>query len=101
MGREVLDVRGKICPVPLLLTKRRLEAMRNGEVLEVIGDYPQTRDNIQKLVQRTGSETLKIEESVGEFRILIRKNTLKAENEVHEEDLSCTPSKKEARNEAE
>jgi tRNA 2-thiouridine synthesizing protein A len=93
MEREVLDVRGKICPVPLLLTKRRLEKMRNGEVLEVTGDYPQTRDNIQKLVQRTGSETLKIEESGGEFRILIRKKTLKAENEVDEEDLSCTSSR--------
>ncbi len=93
MGIEVLDVRGKICPVPLLLTKRKLESMRNSEELEVIGDYPQTRDNIQRLVQRMGSETLKIEESDDEFRIFIRKNALKVHRVVLEEDSSCTPRK--------
>jgi tRNA 2-thiouridine synthesizing protein A len=93
MEIEVLDVRGKICPVPLLLTKRKLESMRNSEELEVIGDYPQTRDNILRLVQRMGSETLRTEESDGEFRIFIRKNGLKVHRVVPEEDSSCPPRK--------
>jgi tRNA 2-thiouridine synthesizing protein A len=92
MANEVLDVRGKICPIPILLTKRKLESMRDGEVLEVLGDYPQTRENIEKLVQRTGNGTLKVEESEGQFRIFIRKNTSEGSSRVRE-DLSCKSPK--------
>ena len=89
MAAELLDVRGKICPVPLLLTKRKLEAMRKGDLLEVLGDFPQTRENIQDLVKRTGNETLKVEEYKGEFKILIRKNVNDNSGKVSNEDLSC------------
>lgn len=89
MESKVLDVRGKICPVPLLLTKRKLESMKEGEELEVLGDFPQTRENIQNLVNRTGNEILKVEEHEGEFRILIRKNAHDVAGKVREEDLSC------------
>jgi tRNA 2-thiouridine synthesizing protein A len=92
MATEVLDVRGKICPIPLLLTKRKLESMRDGEILEVLGDYPQTRENIQKLAQRTGNETVKVDESEGEFRILIRKNASEVGSGIRKEDLSCKSS---------
>ena len=94
MTNIVLDVRGKICPVPLLLTKRKLESMGDGEVLEVVGDFPQTRENIEELVNRMGNETLKVEESGGEFRILIRKSTNHVTGRVREEDLSCKSPQK-------
>jgi tRNA 2-thiouridine synthesizing protein A len=90
----VLDVRGKICPVPLLLTKRKLESMGGGELLEVVGDFPQTRENIQELVNRMGNETLKVEESGGEFRILIRKSANDVAGRVRKEDLSCKSPQK-------
>jgi tRNA 2-thiouridine synthesizing protein A len=89
MAAELLDVRGKICPVPLLLTKRKLEAMREGDLLEVLGDFPQTRENIQDLVKRTGNETLKVQEYKGEFKILIRKNVNDVSGKVSDKDLSC------------
>jgi tRNA 2-thiouridine synthesizing protein A len=37
---EVLDVLGEICPYPQLYTKKKLEKMPTGSVLEVITDHP-------------------------------------------------------------
>jgi tRNA 2-thiouridine synthesizing protein A len=92
MATEVLDVRGKTCPIPLLLTKRKLESMRTGDLLEVLGDFPQTMENIQRLVERTGNQMIKVEESRGEFSILIRKNTSENASGALEENVSCKSS---------
>jgi tRNA 2-thiouridine synthesizing protein A len=37
---EILDVLGESCPYPQLYTKKRLEKMSTGSVLEVITDHP-------------------------------------------------------------
>jgi tRNA 2-thiouridine synthesizing protein A len=92
MAIEILDLRGKICPIPLLLTKRKLESMNEGEVLEVLSDFPQTTDNIQSLVERIGSKTLKVEEKRGSFRIVIRKGPSHTIDGTKQEDPSCPPT---------
>jgi len=93
VASETLDVRGKICPIPLLFTKRKLESMSEGEVLQVIGDYPQTRENILKLVERTRNEVLGVEEAKGAFKITIRKKALsQGEGNLDETDVSCPSS---------
>nr|MDO8098942.1 sulfurtransferase TusA family protein [Candidatus Njordarchaeota archaeon] len=93
MARETLDLRGKICPVPLLLTKRKLESMSEGEILEVVGDYPQTRENILKLIERTRNEVLGVEEAKGTFKITIRKKALsQGEGNSDETDRACPSS---------
>jgi tRNA 2-thiouridine synthesizing protein A len=93
VASETLDVRGKICPIPLLLTKRKLESMSEGEVLQVIGDYPQTRENILRLVKRTRNDVLEVEEAKGAFEITIRKKDLsQSEGNLDETDASCSSS---------
>ncbi|WXG43415.1 MAG: sulfurtransferase TusA family protein [Promethearchaeati archaeon SRVP18_Atabeyarchaeia-1] len=89
MKRETLDVRGKICPIPLLLTKRKLESMSEGEVLEVLSDFPQSKDNIRQLAERTGNETLKVEEEKGTYRIVIRRKSGQGIRSADEADLPC------------
>ncbi len=37
---EKLDVLGEICPYPQLYTKKKLEKMASGKVLEVLTDHP-------------------------------------------------------------
>jgi len=37
---EVLDVLGEICPYPQLYTKKKLEKMAPGSVLEILTDHP-------------------------------------------------------------
>ena len=35
---ETLDTRGMLCPMPVLETAKKVKAMNNGEVLEILAD---------------------------------------------------------------
>jgi len=71
---KTLDVRGEVCPVPDVETKRALKAMNFGEILEVLIDYPLSKERIPATVQKEGNEVIAIEEiGTSEWRILIRK----------------------------
>ncbi len=37
---EMLDVQGEICPYPQIYTRKKLESMKAGKVLEVVTDHP-------------------------------------------------------------
>lgn len=52
---QILDVRGKSCPIPVLMTRDKLRTMKSGEILEVIGDFPQAKDNICRFVEKEGN----------------------------------------------
>lgn len=49
-----LDVRGKMCPMPLLETKRKLEELKVGDVLEVLTDYEPATRTISMLAKKYG-----------------------------------------------
>ncbi|MHC1580677.1 sulfurtransferase TusA family protein [Methanopyrus sp.] len=68
-----LDVRGKVCPMPVLETRKKLEEMDEGEVLKVVGDYPPAKDNIRRFAEEHGHEVLEVEEEDDRFVIYIRK----------------------------
>ncbi|WP_457614791.1 sulfurtransferase TusA family protein [Methanopyrus sp.] len=70
---EELDVRGKVCPMPVLETRKKLEEMSEGEVLKVIGDYPPAKDNIRRFAEENGHEVLDVEDKGDHFVIYIRK----------------------------
>jgi tRNA 2-thiouridine synthesizing protein A len=73
MSDEVLDVKGKMCPMPVALTKRRLEGMVSGQVLEVTGEGELEFDNIQRWVKNNGHEVVGASRSGAEFKLLIKK----------------------------
>jgi TusA-related sulfurtransferase len=70
---EVLDVRKRICPMPVLLTKKKIRKMKHGDILEVIGDYAQAAENIQRFAKRMGHSVLKVKKGPGKFDIFIKK----------------------------
>ncbi len=76
MKIEKLDVKGKMCPIPVAFTKRRLESMASGQLLEVIGEGTLEFDNIQRWVKNNGHEVVEASKSENEFRILIKKLSL-------------------------
>ncbi len=49
-----LDVKGKVCPMPLLETKRKLEELKAGDVLEVLTDYEPATRTISMLAKKQG-----------------------------------------------
>jgi TusA-related sulfurtransferase len=69
-----LDVKGKMCPLPVAFTKRKLESMATGQLLEVVGEGELEFDNIQRWVKNNGHDVVQASKSDAEFRILIRKH---------------------------
>ena len=52
---DVLDVLGRVCPYPLVLTKKKLEKMDAGEVLKVLCDAPASaEDSLPQWAQKKG-----------------------------------------------
>jgi len=71
----VLDARGLRCPLPVLRTRERLKALREGDVLDVLADDPLARLDMQAFCAREGhgycGET---EEPGGGWRMSVRKS---------------------------
>jgi tRNA 2-thiouridine synthesizing protein A len=70
---EKLDVKGKMCPMPVAFTKRKLESMTSGQLLEVVGEGELEFDNVKRWVKNNGHEVVEAAKSGGEFRVLIKK----------------------------
>lgn len=73
MDIEKIDVKGKMCPLPVAFTKHKLDTMIPGQILEVVGEGDLEFDNIQRWVKNNGHEVVEAEKSGAEFRILIIK----------------------------
>lgn len=69
----VLDLKGLHCPMPVLKTKRALDAMRRGQIIEVISNDKGSKSDISALCRRLGLELISSTEENGIFRITIRK----------------------------
>jgi tRNA 2-thiouridine synthesizing protein A len=74
MSVEKLDVKGKMCPMPVAFTKRKLDTMTSGQLLEVVGEGDLEFDNIQRWVRNNGHVVVEAANADGEFRLLIRKH---------------------------
>jgi tRNA 2-thiouridine synthesizing protein A len=70
---ETLDVRGKMCPMPVVFTKRKLESMASGQLLEVTGEGSLEFENIQRWVKNNGHKVVEASRSDLEFKIKIMK----------------------------
>lgn len=52
---QTLDVLGRVCPYPLVLTKKALEKMSSGQVLKVLCDAPASaEDSLPRFAQDKG-----------------------------------------------
>ena len=71
---EKLDVKGQMCPLPVAFTKRKLEGMESGQVLEVSGEGELEFDNIQRWVKNNGHEVVEASKSGAEFKVLVKKH---------------------------
>lgn len=72
---QTLDVRGEICPYPMMRTVTALKKLSAADrVLEVVTDHAPALDTIPTQAARLGFST-EIEESGGsEWRILLTRN---------------------------
>ncbi len=73
-GGLVLDVRGYVCPYPVIYTRKALNKLGANEILEVIIDNPPSCETVPKAAREDGHEVVSVEK-IGEgiWRIIIKK----------------------------
>jgi len=72
--KETLDVLGRVCPYPLVLTKKAMEKLGSGEVLKVKCDAPASaEDSIPKFCEKQGYECQVEKIGDGAWDIYIKK----------------------------
>ena len=72
---QKIDAIGRICPLPLFYTKRKIEEMKAGEELKVIVDDPTAKETIPRWSREHGHEVLTIEEQGNCFKVVVRKRS--------------------------
>jgi len=68
-----LDAKGLSCPMPLLRTKKEIEKIKSGEILEVLGTDPGSKHDLPGWCKRAGHEFLGVKEETGLFHFYIKK----------------------------
>lgn len=70
---KVLDARGLTCPMPILKTKKLLKEMKAGQILEIQGTDPGTRNDLPAFTSRSGDEYLGEEARDGFISFFVKK----------------------------
>lgn len=64
-GTYILNVQGYVCPHPQLYTKKSLEKLKQGEILELVFDNPSSGESIVAMCQAEGNEIIEQKKDVG------------------------------------
>jgi len=72
-ANAVLDAKGLSCPMPLLRTKKEIGKLASGEVLQIDGTDPGSRNDIPGWCERAGHEYLGEKEETGYISFFIKK----------------------------
>ncbi|MBI5187970.1 MAG: sulfurtransferase TusA family protein [Nitrospirae bacterium] len=69
----ILDTKGLNCPMPVLKTKKAIDSLQPGQILEVITTDPGAKADIPALLRRLGHELVDLKEDGGAFFFFIKK----------------------------
>jgi len=72
-GLYALDVCGYVCPHPQLYTKKALEKMKGGELLELVFDNASSGESIAAMCDSNGNEVVEKNTQSGKYTWKIRK----------------------------
>ena len=70
---QVLDCTGLACPMPIVKTKKAVDALQVGQVLKLIATDPGSRPDVDAWTRKTGHVLLSAEQENGKFIFYIRK----------------------------
>ena len=68
-----IDASGLACPMPIVKTKKALDAMASGQVLRVVGTDPGSLDDMPAFAESGGHTLVSATEEGERFVFLIRK----------------------------
>ncbi len=70
---KTIDVKGQVCPYPLIETRNALKALKRNEILEIVTDSePSVQETIPMLCEKKGYPFESVQESDG-WRVFIQK----------------------------
>ena len=72
---EHLDTMGTFCPVPILLTARKIKEMAPGGQLEVVGDDPGIVEDMPVWCDETGHQLVSLERTGTLIRCIVQKES--------------------------
>ena len=70
---RTLDAKGLSCPMPLLRTKKEMDKINSGEILEILGTDPGSRNDLPGWCTRSGHIYLGEKEDSGFIRFYLQK----------------------------
>ncbi len=72
-GNYLLDVCGYVCPHPQLYTKKSLEKIEEGDVIDVVFDNPSSKETIVQMCEAAGNEIIEEKTEGGKLYLKIEK----------------------------
>ena len=72
-GRYLLNVNGYVCPHPQIYTKKALEKLSSGDILELFFDNPSSGESIEQMLENDGNELVVKNVDAGQFEWHIQK----------------------------
>ena len=72
-GLYILDVTGYVCPHPQIYTKKALEKMKPGDVIELVFDNPSSGETISAMCETLGNDSIEKSMASGNYAWKIKK----------------------------
>jgi tRNA 2-thiouridine synthesizing protein A len=70
---SILDVKGLCCPMPVVKSKKAMDAIEVGQVLEIVGTDPGSKGDIPAWAKRAGHEFVGSKEDGDVFHFFVKK----------------------------
>lgn len=70
---KTLDVRGLMCPMPVLKLSKAIKEIEIGQVIEVLATDPGSMTDIPAWARRTGNEVVKVEREGEVIRFYVKR----------------------------
>ncbi|NOY54282.1 MAG: sulfurtransferase TusA family protein [Deltaproteobacteria bacterium] len=71
---KTLDCQGLNCPLPVLKTKKAMDELSSGQVLEMLSTDPGSKNDITAWAKRTGNELVESIEDGSVFKFYLKKS---------------------------
>ncbi|TCT20018.1 TusA-related sulfurtransferase [Melghiribacillus thermohalophilus] len=72
-AKKVLDVKGLSCPMPIVKTKKAIDELDSGDILEVHATDPGSKNDLTAWTESSGHELLESKEEDGVFKYWVKK----------------------------
>jgi len=73
MADQVLDAKGMNCPLPILKTKKALQTMQPGGLLEVLATDPGSVADFESFCRQTGNQLVSSTKEGDVFKFVLKR----------------------------